>query len=194
MRVQVVDPPAYTPPYDHALCAALARAGVEVELITSPFLHGIVPDAEGYETTELFYRRAGLLGAAGSRSARLAKLAAHVPDMLRLRGCSRDADLVHLQWLTLAGVDAALLPRRPRVLTVHDPPPPGGPGLMAWRAAANRMDALVSHSEDAAERVSTLARVTRDRVRVIHHGAFDYLTRLGDRRRLPPELASVEGP
>ena len=25
MRVQIVDPPAFTPPYDHALCAALAR-------------------------------------------------------------------------------------------------------------------------------------------------------------------------
>ena len=35
MRVQVVDPSAYTPPYDHALCAALARGGAEVELITS---------------------------------------------------------------------------------------------------------------------------------------------------------------
>ena len=28
MRVQLVDPPAYTPPYDHSLAAALARAGV----------------------------------------------------------------------------------------------------------------------------------------------------------------------
>ena len=33
MRVQIVDPAAYTPPYDHALCAALARAGADVELI-----------------------------------------------------------------------------------------------------------------------------------------------------------------
>src|SRR5205085_9597218 len=27
LRVDLVDPPAYTPPYDHALAAALARAG-----------------------------------------------------------------------------------------------------------------------------------------------------------------------
>jgi glycosyltransferase involved in cell wall biosynthesis len=194
MRVQVVDPPAYTPPYDHSLCAALARAGVEVELVTSPFLHGSVPEPEGYGMTELFYRRAGSAGAGGSPAARLAKLAGHVPGMLRLRSHARAADLVHLQWLTVAGLDAALLPRRPRLLTVHDPPPPGGPSLVAWRAAARRMDALISHSEQAAERVARVAGVERGRVRVIHHGAFDYLTRLADRRPLPSELADAEGP
>src|SRR5829696_6270144 len=103
MRVQVVDPPAYTPPYDHALCAALARAGVDVELVTSPFLHGSVPEPDGYRLTELFYRGARSAGGGGSRSARLAKLAGHLPGMLRLRSHARDADLVHLQWLTLAG-------------------------------------------------------------------------------------------
>ena len=30
-----IDPPAYTPPYDHSLAAALARAGADVELLTS---------------------------------------------------------------------------------------------------------------------------------------------------------------
>jgi glycosyltransferase involved in cell wall biosynthesis len=194
MRVQVVDPPAYTPPYDHSLCAALARAGVDVELVTSPFLHGSVPEPDGYRMTELFYPRAGSAGAGGSRRARLAKLAGHVPGMLRLRSHAEDADLVHLQWLTVPAVDAALLPRRPRALTVHDPPPPGGPALAAWRAAAMRMDALISHSEHAAERVARLAGVERARVRVIHHGAFDYLTRLADRRPLPSELAAAEVP
>ena len=48
MRVQIVDPPAYTPPYDRSLCAALARAGADVELVTSRFAHGPVPAAEGY--------------------------------------------------------------------------------------------------------------------------------------------------
>ena len=40
MRVQVVDPSAFTPPYDHALSAALARAGADGELITSRFANG----------------------------------------------------------------------------------------------------------------------------------------------------------
>src|SRR5262249_56058704 len=58
VKVQVVDPSAYTPPYDHALCAALAAAGVEVELVTSRFPYAQVQPPDGYARRELFYRRA----------------------------------------------------------------------------------------------------------------------------------------
>ena len=40
MRVAVVDPQAFTPPYDDELCRALAAAGAEVELLTAHFTHG----------------------------------------------------------------------------------------------------------------------------------------------------------
>ncbi len=185
MRVQVVDPPAYTPPYDRALCAALARAGAEVELITSRFAHGPVPEPDGYRVEELFYPRA---------SSRAGKLAAHVPGMARLRSHSRDADVVHLQWLTLPGLDSTLLPRRPRVWTVHDPPPPSGPRRAGWAAAARRMDALVAHSAAGADTIAERLGIPRERIHVIRHGAFEHLTRLPDERPLPPELAGTEGP
>ena len=55
MRVVLADPPAYTPPYDRELAAALARAGADVELVTSRFRFGSVPRAEGYAARELFY-------------------------------------------------------------------------------------------------------------------------------------------
>src|SRR5207302_1728339 len=58
MRVHVVDPSAYTPPYDHALCSALARRGAAVELITSDFAYGETPTPNGYRVRELFYRHA----------------------------------------------------------------------------------------------------------------------------------------
>ncbi len=48
MRVHVVDPSAYTPPYDHALCAALGAAGADVELVTSRFAYGAAPAPDGY--------------------------------------------------------------------------------------------------------------------------------------------------
>ena len=83
VRVDVVDPSAFTPPYDHALCAALARAGAHVRLQTSRFDYGPVAVAEGYERIERFYRRAP--GVAGSRARFAAKLAQHVPDMLAYR-------------------------------------------------------------------------------------------------------------
>ena len=55
MRVVIADPPAYTPPYDHALAAALARAGAEVELVTSRFRFGAVAEPDGYRRREIFY-------------------------------------------------------------------------------------------------------------------------------------------
>jgi glycosyltransferase involved in cell wall biosynthesis len=190
VRVQVLDPPAYTPPYDHALCAALARAGVEVELVTSRFAHGPVPAPEGYRAGERFYRAAqGRAGAAG----RVAKLAGHVPGMLGLRR-DGDVDLRHFQWLTLPSLDSLLLPPGPRVWTVHDPPPAAGARAAGWRRAARRMDALVAHSTAGAAVLAERLRVDPARVRVIPHGAFEHLTRLSDERPLPDELGSVEGP
>ena len=67
MRVNLVDPPAYTPPYDHALAGAVAAAGAETTLVTSHFPYGPVPAGDGYEVRELFYRRATSLGPAVSR-------------------------------------------------------------------------------------------------------------------------------
>ncbi len=83
MRVDIVDPPAYSPPYDHALAAALARLGVSVRLVTSEFAYGDPPAADGYSRDELFYRHA--LGPAGSRLRALSKRAEHPLDMLRYR-------------------------------------------------------------------------------------------------------------
>ena len=89
VRVQIVDPSAYTPPYDHALCSALASAGAGVELFTSRFAHGPVAEPRGYTRTEFFYRAAARLPAAGAR--RAVKLVEHVPDMLRYRRAARRA-------------------------------------------------------------------------------------------------------
>ena len=48
MRVVLADPPAFTPQYDHELAAALARAGADVELVTSRFRFGESPPPDGY--------------------------------------------------------------------------------------------------------------------------------------------------
>jgi glycosyltransferase involved in cell wall biosynthesis len=195
IRVQQVDPSAFTPPYDRALAAALARAGAEVELLTSRFLYGPVPPAEGYRVRECFYRRSAARGLAAP-ARRAFKLAEHVPDMLRLRR-RLDADVVHYQWLTLPGLDSRLLsPRRPRVMTAHYvlPPLPSRRQLAATRRAFGAMDAVIAHSEHGARRLRDVVGLERERVHVIHHGAFDYLTRLPEEKPLPPELEGAEGP
>jgi glycosyltransferase involved in cell wall biosynthesis len=195
MKVQLVDPSAFTPPYDRALAAALARGGAEVELLTSRFLYGPVPAAEGYRVRECFYRRSAVRGleAPGRRAV---KLAEHVPDMLRFRR-DADADVLHYQWLTVPGLDAALLPPlRPRVMTAHYvlPPEPSRRQLASARRAFGAMDAIVAHSEHGAQRLREQVGIDPSRVRVIHHGAFDYLTRLPGEKPLPPELEGAEGP
>src|SRR5947199_733675 len=161
MRIQLVDPSAYTPPYDHALAAALARAGGDVELVTSPFLYGPTPREEGYEVNELFYRRTAERGL-GARGRVALKLAEHVPDMLRYRRHAEQADVVHWQWLTVQPLDVHLLPRgRPRVLTAHDvlPKEPRAGQLAATRRLLRKMDAVVVHSEHGARRLCDEAGV-----------------------------------
>jgi glycosyltransferase involved in cell wall biosynthesis len=178
MRVHVVDPSAYTPPYDHALCSALAAAGAQVRLYTSRFAYGPVATPAGYERRELFYGAASR--APGPRSRRLLKLAEHVPDMLRYRRAAREADVVHFQWLTVQHTDRYLLPpreRRPRVLTAHDvlPREPRPGQLRAQRRLYDRFDAIVVHSEHGRERLTAELGVEPARVHVIPHGAFAHL-------------------
>lgn len=199
MRVHLVDPSAYTPPYDHALAAALARAGVQVELLTSEFAYGAAPTPDGYAVHEAFYRHAR--GAPASRLRRLTKLAEHVPDMLRYRRVAAatgatGADLVHFQWLALQWLDPWLLPARPRVLTAHDllPREPRPGQARAQRRCYEAMDAVIAHSDYGRRQLIEVAGVDPTKVHVIHHGAFEHLTQLPHEEPLPAELAGASGP
>jgi glycosyltransferase involved in cell wall biosynthesis len=187
MRAAIVDPPAYTPPYDHALAAALAALGVDVELVTSRFTYGTVPKPDGYARTELFYRRA--VGAPGSRRRRISRLVEHVPGMLALRRRAALADVVHLQWLTVPVLDVGLLPDRPLVLTAHDllPREPRPGQLRAQRRVLDRVDAVIVHSAYGARQLTAELGIDGEKVHVIHHGAFAHVVS-GPRAPLPAEL------
>jgi glycosyltransferase involved in cell wall biosynthesis len=195
LRVHLVDPSAFTPPYDRALAAALARMGVDTTLVTSRFAYGEVPPAEGYAVDERFYRHAERVGAPGSRARRAAKLAEHVPDMVSyVRGPARVADIVHFQWLTVQPLDVHLLPRgRPTVLTAHDvlprEPRGGWDGIRrAQRRLYDRVDHVVVHSAHGRARLTGALRLDPAKVTVIPHGAFTHLAAL--EARLPPELGA----
>jgi glycosyltransferase involved in cell wall biosynthesis len=194
VRVHVVDPPAYTPPYDRALCAALAAAGAEVELWTSRFDYAPPRSPDTFRVVEAFYRRAP--GAPGWRARRAARLAQHVPDLLRYRRAAGAADVVHFQWLPVQALDWALLPpRRPRLITAHDVlPREAGPGQRAGqRKLYDRMDAVIVHSEHGAARLLDEAGVDADKVHVIPHGVFHELAAL-EPAPLPAEVGGVERP
>jgi glycosyltransferase involved in cell wall biosynthesis len=176
MRVHVVDPSAFTPPYDHALCSALSAEGADVELYTSHFAYGPVASADGYVRRESFYRTAARIRNPGAR--RAVKLAEHVPDMLRYRRAARAADVVHFQWLTVQHLDGRLLPTgRPLVLTAHDvlPREPRPGQRAAQRRLYDRFDAVVVHSEHGRARLIDELGIDGARVYVIPHGAFEHL-------------------
>jgi glycosyltransferase involved in cell wall biosynthesis len=186
VRVHVVDPSAFTPPYDDALCRALAAAGAEVRLYTSRFAYAALAPPEGYERREFFYRASPGVGRPRLRLA--SKLVQHVPDMLRYRAAARAADVVHFQWLTIQHVDRHLLPARrlaapsrrssaagpPLVLTAHDilPREPRPGQLAAQRRLYDRFDAIVVHTEHGRARLTGELAVDPARVHVIPHGVL----------------------
>jgi glycosyltransferase involved in cell wall biosynthesis len=194
MRVHIVDPSAFTPPYDHALCAALAGAGLDVELVTSRFAYGSIPVPAGYRRNERFYRH--VPGSAGSRLRRVGKLVVHVPEMLGYRRqAARSADVVHFQWLDLQWLDRYLLPGLPTVLTAHDllPREPRPLQARAHRALYDAVDAVVTHSEYGRRQLVDRLGLDPARVHVIPHGAFTHLVE-GSEQELPEPLADPGGP
>lgn len=170
MRVVLVDPPAFTPQYDHELAAALARTGTDVELVTSRFRFGEVPTPEGYRRSELFYPLSSRL----FRRSRLRlplKALEHPLGLARLRGLR--ADVVHVQWLAVPELDGQLLRlRAPSVFTAHDLLPrrtAARPAL--WRRLLARFDRVVVHTERGRSTVASLG-VDEGRLRVIPHPVF----------------------
>jgi glycosyltransferase involved in cell wall biosynthesis len=173
MQVALVDPLAYTPPYDHHLAAALARRGHDVTLLTSEFLHGDAPEPDGYRREEIFLPLSTRLLRSRPRArARLAlKGLEYLPSAWRLlrRINELDPDVVHLQWLPRPELDLRWLRRleRPIALTAHDVVPRREGALPAWRRALGLVDRVIVHSQRAAEQLGEFHPV------VIRHPVFE---------------------
>jgi glycosyltransferase involved in cell wall biosynthesis len=167
MEVVIADPPAFTPAYDHELAAALARAGADVELVTSRFRFGEAPQPDGYRRSEPFYPLSSRL----FRRSRLRiplKVGEHLPATAAL--LRRRPDVLHLQWLAAPELDARLLrPRVPSVFTAHDLLPRRTQGKQElWRRLLARFDRVVVHSEHGRSAIADLGVDAR----VIPHPVF----------------------
>jgi glycosyltransferase involved in cell wall biosynthesis len=169
MRVLIADPPAYTPPYDYALAAALVRNDVNVRLLTSRFRFGAVPDAEGFTVDDSLYRVSS--GLSSSRARLVVKALEHPLALARL-GLS-DCDLLHLQWVAAPEADGLLLhTRRPLVFTAHDLlPRRTARHTRTWKRLFGRFDRIVAHS-DRGRRTLEAFGVSPGKLRVIPHPAF----------------------
>jgi len=169
MRVVLADPPAYTPPYDRSLAAALVRAGVEVELVTSRFRFGSVAAPEGYAAREWFYPLSSRMGS--SRARLVVKALEHPLGMARL--ATSKLDVMHVQWLAAAEADRWLFrPRCPAVFTAHDIiPRRTASKTRLWQVLFDRFDRVVVHSVRGRDQLATFG-VPEERLRVIPHPVF----------------------
>jgi glycosyltransferase involved in cell wall biosynthesis len=179
MRVLLADPPAFTPWYDHELAAALGRAGADVELATSRFRFGDLPEPDGYRRSERFYPLSSRL----FKRSRLRLPLKAVEHLEVMRALSRtQVDVLHLQWLALPQADVRLRFRSPAVFTAHDLLPRRTASRQdLWRRLLERFDRVVVHSERGREALGELGIDAR----VIPHPVYpSAATRTDDGRTL----------
>jgi glycosyltransferase involved in cell wall biosynthesis len=179
VRIALLDPPSYSPAYDHHLASALADRGHDVELVTAPFAFAELPAPDGYERVELFLPLSSRLLRRSPRSRLRLPLKAveYAPSVARLLARVRRArpDISHVQWLPLGRRDlvwARRLPR-PRVLTAHNVLPHAGEAdERERRAIYAAFDRIVVHTRRG---VALLGRfgVEPERIARIPHGTFD---------------------
>lgn len=179
MRIAVIDPWCFTPPYNRELCDGLVSIGHEVTLIGQA---GGDSDGRRDEPAPGFVTL-GLFSAPPSWLPRsltlLAKGFRHVQGLIRsLRALRRlRPDVIHIQWLPLPLVDAGFVPllRRiaPVVLTVHDSNPYNGAGPLLLRfgnmLATRRFDRWIVHNE-LSERQLVARGLPAERIHRVAHG------------------------
>lgn len=181
MRIALIDPGAYTPPYDDRLASSLAARGHDVYLLTAPFRFGDTPPADRYHREELFFRLSSSLFRRTPRSRlRLAvKALEYLPGTrsLRRRIDELNPDLVHFQWLVhRPDVDLRWLrtiaARRRTVLTAHDlwAMLEGRPD--EWRRVFDAVDRVVVHSRRGVDELTHLG-LPEERIARIPHAVFD---------------------
>jgi glycosyltransferase involved in cell wall biosynthesis len=181
LRVALLDPPHYSPAYDHHLASALAGRGHEVDLFTSPFPFAALPAPDGYKRRELFLPISGrvLRRAPRSRLRFALKAAEYVPSVFRLvHGVEGfRPDVVHVQWLVFQRYDLRWLRRlrreRPIVLTAHNVVPHEGEAdIERRRRLYAAFDRIVVHSPQGAAQLERYG-VRAERIVRIPHGTFN---------------------
>ena len=173
-RIAMLDPAAWSPFYDAALCAALARAGAAVELHAAPFALHPWPPPEGYERRDTF-------PPAGRRK-RASRLRAALGYPLAWRRFlggldERRPDVVHAQWSPWPRIDRLGFARVrargiPLALTVHNVEPHGDEPrrLDGFDAVLELADALIVHSQADFETLSRRRPALAGRLSVVPPG------------------------
>ena len=194
LRVAMLDPSAFTIPYDFHLCRALSAAGSSVTLFTRPTRRPddcTQPPSPGtrdfrstYDTVEHFYRLTECFRATSSLSVvkHGVKVVEHAWNMVALNRILRclQPDIVHFQWTVVPAIDRLFMRgmRRiaPCVLTVHDTNAVHAPTSplqrVGWQAILQTFDRLIVHTQGGKQALSA-AGLDQSRISIIPHGVFD---------------------
>ena len=192
LRVAMLDPSAFTIPYDDHLCRSLGAAGSRVTLFTRPARRwddgsrrpSATNDARPlFDIVEHFYRLTERLPVASSLSLLRngLKAAEHAWNMAALDRVLRriKPDIVHFQWTVVPAIDIHCLRRMrttaPCILTVHDTSavlaPTSRLQKAGWRAILRTFDRLIVHTR-AGEQALMAKGIRQSKISVIPHGVF----------------------
>jgi glycosyltransferase involved in cell wall biosynthesis len=180
VRIALIDPPAFTLPYDHQLASALARLGLDVELFTSHFRFGEAPSPDGYRRREPFYPLSTRLFSR-SRLRLPLKAAEHAAGLATLRVAAR-CDVRHVQWAPLPQLDVRFLPAgAAAAITAHDVLPRRTRDRVdLWKRMYARFGGVVVHSAHGRERLVAELGVDPRRIALIPHPVFPGRVRYED--------------
>lgn len=180
LRVALLDPGDFTPPYDEALARGLAAVGCDVRLYGMAARPAGDP---GVVKEGAFYRPlGGCLAALPRAAAPTLEGLLHGFDLARLaRALAADGTrILHLQWTPLPLLDLSFVRtmrrRMPVVLTLHDTRPynaaRGGPMVWGLEHLVRAVDAVIVHTEEGRARL-VAAGLPGERVHRVPHGLLE---------------------
>ncbi len=189
MRVLMVDLSAFSAPYDHCLCSALARRDCHVTLACGPTSEPSHVASTTYSVWSNFYpftgsRRQGSLPPFLWRAARGADHLISLNRMLR-QAEHLQPQVVHFQWLPAVALDRLFLPRLRRqarmILTLHNTTDFHGSPASRWqslglRQAVQMFDAVVVHSRFSQQQLVAKGWVPEDRITIVPHPILEQYT------------------
>ncbi len=194
LRIAMVDPSAFTIPYDTHLCRSLYAAGHHVTLFTrgarqddyfaSPQETSLVSPTS-FATDEHFYRRTQRGGwfSSHSRFQLAYKAAEHLSDMRSLvkRLQKLQPTVIHFQWLVMPAIDPHFIKRlrkiAPVFLTVHDAEAFHSPTskfqLLGWKTSLNCFDGLIAHTQNTRQTLESMG-IPPERIAILPHGLLEH--------------------
>ena len=186
MKIVMIDPSAFTPPYDHHLCKGLSQVGHDVTLLATDFEYIGWEDEIMYNKLDFFYQWTNRFYSEESRSwhRQLIKGSEHILGMVSLLKKIKqlDPDIIHFQWLPVPILDRLFVNKLKNIAavvhTVHDTEPYHGATpsrLQVWgaRSAPQLFDRIIVHTDDGKDTLVNRG-IARSKVSVIPHGPIRY--------------------